>query len=90
MTGVGRLSYSLYLVHLLALHKVGLATEEGILLRNIYVLALALGLALLLHHLIERPFLRLKNVNSSVARWALWPFLAWLPLVAGGAFQLYR
>lgn len=90
MTGIGRLSYSLYLVHLLALHKVGLATDQDFWLRNTYVLALALGLALLLHYLVERPFLRLKDVNSSVARWMVWPLLAWLPLLAGAGIQLYR
>jgi peptidoglycan/LPS O-acetylase OafA/YrhL len=65
---LGRISYGLYVVHMLALRLgarwvgVGAHPRGGALLaQGAVALALTVGLAVLSYHAIERPFLRLKD-----------------------------
>lgn len=87
MPSVGRLSYSIYLVHLLPIQRGPFAAVGDAPTRHLFVLSAILGLAVILHTCVERPFLRLKTREGTAASWLLWPVLAWIPLVLGAAFQ---
>jgi peptidoglycan/LPS O-acetylase OafA/YrhL len=82
---LGRLSYSLYLVHLTALYHIERATDN-IITKDVFFVGCTLGLALMLHYGVEKPGLWIKERSAAITfpfPWAT--VLTWSALLAGTA-----
>jgi peptidoglycan/LPS O-acetylase OafA/YrhL len=61
LAGLGRISYGVYLAHIPIMYFLEYEKSERTISRDLVVIALTLTAALLLHFLVERPCLRLRN-----------------------------
>jgi peptidoglycan/LPS O-acetylase OafA/YrhL len=91
MRWIGKLSYSLYLVHLFVLNQVQALNSPDPRQIVVYNIAFFLGvgcLALVLHYAIERPFLALKDRlgTERLGRQAWIPLLIWSAVISGTAY----
>jgi peptidoglycan/LPS O-acetylase OafA/YrhL len=91
MRWIGKLSYSLYLVHIFVLNKVQALNSPELPQLIVYNAAFFLGvgcLALVLHFAVERPFLALKDHLGveRLGRQAWIPLLIWSAVIAGTGY----
>ena len=86
MSYLGKVSYSIYLYHLIALMQAPVAAQAGTLVYNCIVVALCLFYAQISYILIERPVLALKE-NSALREFAtsyhIGPVLMWGAILYG-------
>jgi peptidoglycan/LPS O-acetylase OafA/YrhL len=91
MRWIGKLSYSLYLVHLFVLNQVQALNSPDLRQVVVYNVAFFLGVgcfALALHYAIERPFLALKDrLGVERLRRQAWiPLLIWSAIITGTGY----
>jgi peptidoglycan/LPS O-acetylase OafA/YrhL len=91
MRWIGKLSYSLYLVHLFVLNQVQALNSPDLRQIVVYNVAFFFGVgcfALVLHYAIERPFLALKDRLGveRLGRQAWIPLLIWSVIITGTGY----
>jgi peptidoglycan/LPS O-acetylase OafA/YrhL len=89
MVWLGKLSYSIYLVHAVVLHNL-YAPNDSRFSFNVFYVAVVLSTAFFLHSFIEKPVLQFKDRIAPGAKRIPWPAILTLGAISVGLVGYFR